>query len=41
MAHLFHAPVGSDVEETATMIQEFGALVPPSVTAKNRSLCWS
>ena len=41
MAHLLQAPVGSDVEETAIMIQESGALVPPRVIATNRPLCWS
>ena len=41
MAHLSQAPVGSDVEETAIMTQEFGALRPPRVTATNRPLCWS
>ena len=41
MAHLSHASVGSDVEETAIMTQDPGALFPPRVTAKNLPLYWS
>src|SRR5512134_3343368 len=43
MAHLFHAwrGRGSLDEDTATRIQEPGALKPPILTATNRPLCWS